>query len=117
MKRFVYLVLAVSVCPTLTGCITLFSKAEVVRSKEPLKPMQFESAEVAEDFRKAAKLGDSKVVGATHLGVPFVTLYESKTVLAKNAQLNDAVQKCDTNQDGIITAQEVVVFKKLYPDD
>lgn len=115
MNRFVYFIMACGVCSTLSGCITLFSKTEIVRSHEPLKTMQFESADVAEDFRRAAKLNEAKVVGGTHLGVPFVTLYTSETVLAKNANFNDAVTKCDTDQDGVITAKEVSVFKNLYP--
>jgi hypothetical protein len=79
-----------------SGCITLFSKTEVVRGEEtPVRP-SFESPQAEDTFRTVVK-SKSKSVGGTHVGVPF----------------NDCVLRCDTNQDGLITLAEAKGFEKM----
>lgn len=93
------------------GCITLFSKTEYVRSGEPRRAVSFENPQAADSFHAAVKK-QSASVGGAYVGVPFVTLYSNDRVLAEAARFNDAVAKCDTDQDGIITCVEAQVFAK-----
>ena len=105
-------VLAVAALPFASGCITLFSKTEVVRSEEtPVRP-QFENTQAEDAFRTAVR-HKSRSVGGTHVGVPFVTLYERDRQLAPTAHFNACVVRCDTNQDGFITVAEAKGFEKM----
>jgi hypothetical protein len=91
------------------GCVTLFSKTEVVREGEARRPVTFESQQAAETFHTALKKQHPSL-GSAYLGVPFVTLYSRDRVLSETARFNDAVARCDTNQDGVITEVEATVF-------
>lgn len=95
----------------LPGCITLFSKTEVVRSGEPRRPVKFECQEAADKFYTAMK-ATNREVGGAYVGVPFVTLYNKDTKLSEVAVWNDAVARCDTDQDGVVTLVEATVFEK-----
>lgn len=94
------------------GCITLFSKTEVVRDGEPPRPVRYESAEAAEVFHRAMKAKHDSCKGGAYVGVPFVTLYSRDRVLSATARFNDAVARCDTDQDGVITLVEAQIFEK-----
>ena len=100
-------VVALLVCAS--GCITLFSKTEYIRDGEARRAVAFETPKAAETFHNAAKKHSARV-GGDYVGVPFVTLYSRDRMLAENARFNDAVVRCDTNHDGIITETEAVVF-------
>ena len=94
------------------GCLTLFSKTEVVRSEEPRRRVKFENPQAAETFHTAVKQMNGGMGGA-HLGVPFVTLYARHRQLSESAKFNDAVARCDTDQDGTITVAEAAIFAQL----
>jgi hypothetical protein len=94
------------------GCLTLFSKTEVVRGDESRKPVRFESQQAAEEFNSAVKW-KSKSLGGSHLGIPFVTFYEKDRQLSASAHFNDCVTRCDTDQDGVITLAEAKIFAKV----
>ena len=68
---------------------------------------------MAENFVKAAKLDKAKAVGGDYTSVLFVTVYGREQYLAENAKFNDAVTRCDADQDGVITAKEVEALAKL----
>ncbi|MBX9583921.1 MAG: hypothetical protein K2X87_26785 [Gemmataceae bacterium] len=107
-------VAAAGVCVLLPGCLTLFSKTEVVRADETRRPVRFESPAAADTFHKALKDKDNGgSLGGTCFGVPFVTLYARHKKLAENARFNDAVGRCDTDQDGLITQHEADIFAKV----
>ena len=97
---------------SLPGCLTLFSKTEVVRGEESRRPIRFESQQAAEQFNEAVRW-KSKQLGGTHLGVPFVTLYSRDRQLSDSAHFNDCVARCDTDQDGVITLAEAKIFAKV----
>jgi hypothetical protein len=105
------LLMSAAVIALLPGCLTLYSKTEIVRDHEARRPIQFESQQVADEFQQAVKRHDGHV-GGTCLGVPFVTIFSRNQQLSDNALWNECVAKCDTNQDGLITAAEVNVFAK-----
>lgn len=115
MPRLAILCAAVAALTLLPGCITLFSKTEVVRGGETRRPVKFESEAAANEFLTAFK-GQTRDAGGAYLGVPFVTLYSKDTKLSEVAAWNDAVGRCDTDQDGLITQVEATVFTK-WPTD
>jgi hypothetical protein len=96
----------------LPGCLTLYSKTEVVRSEEARLPVAFESTEAAETFYRAMK-DKSGNLGGTEVAIPFVTLYSRQRELSDSALFNDCVHRCDTNQDGMITLAEAKIFAHL----
>jgi hypothetical protein len=104
--------LAVASLAFLPGCLTLFSKTEVVRGEEPRRPIRFENQQSAEEFNRAVKW-KSKSMGGAHVGVPFITLYSRDRQLSESAHFNDCVARCDTDQDGVITLAEAKIFEKM----
>lgn len=110
--RFAAVVLAVASLSLLPGCLTLFSKTEVVRGEEPRRPINFDNPKAADAFNQALK-DKSPHLGGTYMGVPFVTLYAKDRELSESAHFNDCVMRCDTNQDGLITFEEAAIFAKM----
>jgi hypothetical protein len=101
-------------CATgLTGCLTVFSKTEVIRSDEHRPSVQFESAKTAAVFYDEMDRR-SRVVGGACLGVPFITIYAKETVVSENAFFGDQVRECDTNHDGLITELEARIYARSH---
>ncbi len=101
---------ALGLALALPGCITLFSQTDVIRGDETRRPVRYESPKAAKAFHRAMTK-QTAPVGRTHLGVPFVTLYLRDKVLAENARFNEAVARCDTDQDGHITEAESTIYE------
>jgi hypothetical protein len=110
--RIVAAGLAVVSLSLLPGCLTLFSKTEVVRGEEARRPISFENAQAAEIFQKAMK-DKPMTLGETDISIPFITLYSKERQLSDSAFFNDCVIRCDTNQDGMITLAEAQIFAQL----
>jgi hypothetical protein len=110
--RLAAAVFAVATLAFVPGCLTLFSKTEVIRGEEPRRPIRFENQEAAETFYRAMK-EKSASIGGTHLGIPFITLYSKDRQLSDSAHFNDCVLRCDTDQDGTITLVEAKMFASL----
>jgi hypothetical protein len=105
-------VVTVLVCATgLTGCLTVFSKTEVIRSEEPRPAVQFESPKAASVFYEELDRR-SRSVGEAFFGIPFITLYKKDTVLSDNAFFGDQVRECDSNHDGLITELEARIYAR-----
>jgi hypothetical protein len=104
--------LAVISLSLMPGCLTLYSKTEVVRAEEPRRPITFENTQAAETFYNALREKSSSL-GSTDICIPFITLYEKERQLSDSAHFNDCVIRCDTNQDGVITLVEAEIFAKL----
>jgi len=104
-------VLLIAALAVLPGCLTVYSKTEVVRCDEARRPVQFDCPETADGFHCALK-DRGTTVAKTHVGVPFITLYCKRQKLSDSAAWNEAVLHCDTDQNGLITRDEVAVFTK-----
>ncbi len=112
MARLFFLTFALACAP---GCLTLYSKTDVVRSDEGRRPVVFECPQASEDFN--AGLHDhSDTMSETVFGIPFITLYARRQELSDAAAWNDAAVRCDTNQDGVISSEEAKTFKKNRGD-
>ena len=110
--RLLAAVLAIGALSLLPGCLTLFSKTEVIRGDEQPRPVRFENEQAAEIFNKVRK-ERSDYVGGASFGVPFITVYEKDRRLSEIAHFNDCVARCDTDQDGVITLVEAKIFAKV----
>lgn len=106
MRRLAF---ALLLLPFVSGCITLFSKTEVVRSQEDRRPVTFDTPEANQIFHEAVA-ERSGYVGGAYVGGPFVTLYHRAKLLSENAKFNDGVTRADTNRDGVITEFEARTF-------
>jgi len=92
------------------GCIHTH---ETVVHDEARTPVSFESDAAARTFYETlsrmpdrGKYGESK----TEITIPIVFEHERKVVTGRNHAFNDAVARCDTNHDGVITEQEARIF-------
>lgn len=82
------------------------------RTFEARRPVTFENTEAARTFASARKLdrerrGDTSSFLAGWRGVPHV-------IESDAGRYNDAVEKCDTNQDGTITYAEAWYYWSLF---
>ena len=109
MRRITTVLAACGLIGLPSGCITLFSKTDVVRSEEARRAVSFESPAVAETFHEAMKK-QTGTVGGAYVGVPFVTLYSRQKTLSETAIFNDAVARCDGDQNGVITQAEAEIY-------
>jgi hypothetical protein len=94
----------------LAGCVTFYSKTEIVGGNDRTA-VSFENGDVSQQFQAALKKMDNHA-GGTWFGAPFVTIYEQDKRLSDAAVWNEAVRRCDTNADKLITADEVAAFSK-----
>jgi hypothetical protein len=110
--------LVVAACLSLCagGCLTIYSKTEVIRGDEARRPIRFESALAAHHFNTHME-DQSAQLAHSHLSLPFVTFYSRQQVLSDNAFFNDQVGKCDTDQDGVISLEEAKVYARVEADD
>ncbi|MCW5556686.1 MAG: hypothetical protein KIT22_02395 [Verrucomicrobiae bacterium] len=92
------------------GCIHTH---ETIVQDEARTPVSFESDAAARTFYEtlsripdSGRRGESK----TEIVIPIVFEHERKVVTGRNQAFNDAVARCDTNRDGVITEQEARIF-------
>ena len=114
MRRLFAMCLGVVTPTFLSGCITFYHKTDVVRSTESRRSIQFENTQAADTFQTSFKKHPNSHVGGSSLGVPFVTLFSKSIELSEAAAWNDAIVKCDTNQDGMITSDEALIYAKSF---
>lgn len=92
------------------GCI--HTHETVVRDEVRL-PVEFENDASArvfyETLSRTSEFGE-KTEKHTEVALPVVFSHEQKTVRGPNTGFNEAVRRCDTNQDGRITEVEARIF-------
>lgn len=92
--------------------LTLYSKTEVLRGDESRRAVTFETPQAGECFQAAYKKQPADV-GGTHVGIPFLTLYSRYQRLSEAAQWNEAVARCDADQNGVISTAETEVWSSV----
>lgn len=95
------------------GCI--HTHETVVRDEVRL-PVEFENDTAArvfyETLSRTTEFGE-KTEKRTEVELPVIFSHEQKTVRGPNTGFNEAVRRCDTNQDGRITEVEARVFSAV----
>lgn len=92
------------------GCI---SHRETVYRDEPRVKVEFENDTAGRIFYEALSKSSGRLKRSeseTEVSLPIVFEHKQRTVSGENAAFNDAVRRCDTNQDGKITEQEARIF-------
>lgn len=109
-KPVVKLFIAVSGALLLAGCIT---HQETVYQDVPRVIVSFENDAAARVFYEALSSMPSGNAGAesnTKIEIPVVFECKTHVVQGPNAAFNKAVERCDTNKDGVITENEAKIF-------
>ncbi len=98
-----------------SGCI--HTHDTVVRDESRL-PVEFENDAAARVFYEAL----SRMPGAhertenrTEVELPLIFSHEQKVVRGANTGFNEAVRRCDTNQDHRVTESEARIFAATVP--
>jgi hypothetical protein len=114
MKTNLLRVLVPATLPLLLcGCI---SHEETVYQDVERVPVRFENDTAARLFYET--LNDSKRVRSgteskTSVTLPLIFETKRRVVTGHNAAFNDAVARCDTNKDGLITEMEAKIFSEI----
>ncbi|MDB6064938.1 MAG: hypothetical protein JWR26_1146 [Pedosphaera sp.] len=104
-------VLTATCCFTLSGCL-LSSQQTVYRDVDRTR-VEFENETAARLFYEAlSKTPPSSATQETtsEVCIPFVLDTKRRVIPGQNYAFNEAVKKCDTNQDGKITQLEATIF-------
>ncbi len=94
----------------LVACVT---HNETVYRDAERTPVEFENDKAARVFyeelaRSPESLGDGK--STTVIELPLIMNSRRTVVSSRNLIFNNAVRLCDTNQDGLITEMEALIF-------
>ena len=112
-RRWLKLSLCAMLLSCTPGCLFVRQSTHVVREKEPIRSVQFESQQAKTLFEGGAhQMQAMKEHPAPEvLAIPFVCLYSRATELSDNAIYNDQAGICDANGDGFITFQEAATYR------
>lgn len=97
------------------GCIHTH---ETVVRDEARAPVEFENDAAGRVFYEAlSRMPESgnRTESHSEVSLPVVFHHERKTVRGPNTAFNEAVRRCDTNQDGRITEVEARLFAGTVP--
>ena len=97
-----------------TACI---SQEETIVQDVDRSKVEFENDRAARLFYETLSKFDRnrEAESKTEVSIPVVFHHKRKVVRGENARFNDAVKKCDTNQDGKITESEAKIFWDQHP--
>jgi hypothetical protein len=96
-----------------SGCLFVRHNTRVVREKEALRPIQFESDQARSVFEAGVHelQAHKETSGGDVVAVPLLCWYSHVNELSDNAIYNDQESACDTNGDNIITLEEALPYR------
>jgi hypothetical protein len=97
----------------LAGCI--HHSETTYREVERVK-VQFESGKAASIFYEALSKMPFEGRSESHTEVSIPVVFENKRTVksGENEKFNEAVRRCDTNGDGVITESEAEIFRSQF---
>jgi len=97
----------------LAGCI---SHSETIYHDSERTKVQFETEKAGRVFYEALSKMPFASRGESHTEVSIPIVFENKTTIksGENEKFNEAVRRCDTNRDGVITETEADIFAGQY---
>lgn len=112
MKKIFLNLALVSATFAMAGCIT--HKSTIHEDVERVK-VTFENETAARIFyEKLSHIPSSeKRESRTKFDIPLVFEWEQQVETGDNKRFNDAVLRCDTNQDGRITEDEAKIYSAI----
>lgn len=115
MYRCVVVLLSMAFLCCMPGCLFVNHSTKVVRDKEPLQRVAFESEQAQQAF--VAGVHDLQTRKQNYnfqvSAVPLLWWRSTANELSDNAIYNDQVSVCDTNGDGIISTQEGLTYRSI----
>ena len=113
-RRFIALLGAAFLCP-FSGCLFVNHSTKVVRDKEPMQRVAFESEQARQYFQAAVHdlQSHKKSYNFQVSAMPVLWWRSSANELSDNAIYNDQISVCDTNGDGVISAQEAMTYRSI----
>ena len=113
-RHFIALLAAALLCST-SGCLFVNHSTKVVRDKEPMQRVQFESEQAHQCF--VAGVHDLQTRKQSYnfqvSAMPLLWWRSSANELSDNAIYNDQISVCDTNGDGVISTQEALTYRSI----
>jgi hypothetical protein len=103
----------VGISISLAGCI---HHEETRYEDVPRAKVEFENDRAARVFyevlsRKSSSREQSH--SETEVSIPLVFEHKQRVIPGENRTFNDAVMRCDTNRDGVITESEADIYAQL----
>jgi hypothetical protein len=115
MKRHFVALLGVALLSSTSGCLFVNHSTKVVRDKEPMQRVAFESPQAQQAF--AAGVHDLQAHKQAYnfqvSAMPILWWKSTANELSDNAIYNDQVSVCDTNGDGMISTQEALTYRSV----
>jgi len=95
------------------GCI---SHSETIYHDSERVKVQFENEKAGRIFYEALSKMPFQGRGESHTEVSIPIVFENKTTVkpGENEKFNEAVRRCDTNKDGVITESEAEIFASQF---
>ncbi|MEN6449424.1 MAG: hypothetical protein ABFC96_02950 [Thermoguttaceae bacterium] len=115
--RFSLLAFATLSC-ALSGCLFVRHSTRIVREKEAVHPIRFESDQAKTVFEAGVHQlqAHKETFGGDVLAVPFVCWRSHVNELSDNAVYNDQESACDLNGDGFISLEEALAYRAKVED-
>jgi hypothetical protein len=112
-RRWFVLSLGMMLLGCAPGCLMVHQSTRVVREKEPLRSVRFESEQTQRLFETGAhQMQAHKDYSQPDIfALPFLCLLIRGNELSDNAVYNDQAGICDANGDGFITLQEAQTYR------
>ncbi|MCE5269447.1 MAG: hypothetical protein LLG00_16345 [Planctomycetaceae bacterium] len=97
----------------LSGCLFVRHSTHVVREKEPIHPVRFESEQAKTVFEAGVHQlqAHKETSGGGLVAVPFICWYSHVNELSDNAIYNDQESACDLNGDNLISLEEALAYR------
>lgn len=97
----------------LVGCIS--HSETIYRDAERVK-VQFETEKAGRVFYEALSKMPFEGRGESHTEVSIPIVFDNKSTVksGENERSNEAVRRCDTNKDGVITESEAEIFASRF---
>jgi hypothetical protein len=115
MYRRVVALLSMAFLCCMPGCLFVNHSTKVVRDKEPMQRVAFESEQARQAF--VAGVHDLQTRKQSYnfqvSAVPLLWWRSSANELSDNAIYNDQISVCDTNGDGVISTQEGITYRSV----
>jgi hypothetical protein len=115
MSRHIISLLAVALLCSCSGCLYVNHSTRVIRDKEPVLPVQFESPQAQRIYSAGVHdlQSHKQPYNFQVSAMPLLWWRSTANELSDNAIYNDQISVCDTNGDNFITMEEAMAYRSI----